>query len=191
MAKYVTEVLKEINNDPSLLYSTYKMCGDGGPLGLIFKHAFTAQGKFILPDGEPPYKKAPEPMGMTPAQFITETRKFYLFCRKDLKPIKRETLFVQMLESIHPDEAKILMAIKDQTLTKLYPNITRQVVADAGYIPQLTKEELKAEEQEVKKSGRPKGRPPKYVDRPAPVKSRTKKVSADGSQESSEISGES
>jgi hypothetical protein len=142
MAKYVTEVLKDINADPSLLHTTYKVHGDGGPLGLIFRHAFMAEGKFILPSDEPPYKKASEPLGMTPSQFITETRKFYLFCRADLKSIKREQLFIQMLESVHPDEAKILMAIKDQNLTKLYPNITRQVLVDAGYIPALTKQQL-------------------------------------------------
>lgn len=169
MAKYITEVLKEINDDPSLLKSTYKMNGDGGPLGAIFRHSFTADGKFFLPSDEPPYKKSPEPMGMTPAQFITETRKFYLFCRRDLKQIKREQLFIQMLESIHPDEAKILMAIKDQTLPKLYPNITRSVVADAGFIPPLTTEELAEEKKQVKKSARPRGAPRKSASpQPAP-----------------------
>lgn len=170
MAKYVTEVLKEINSDPSLLMTTYKMHGDGGPLGLIFRHAFTAEGKFILPSDEPPFKKAAEPMGMTPAQFIYETKKFYIFCRKDLRSIKREQLFIQMLESIHPDEAKVLLAIKDQTLTKLYPNITRQVLADAGYIPALSKEEIQEESAEVKKSARPRGRPRKLAS-PQPAQS--------------------
>jgi hypothetical protein len=170
MTKYVTEVLKEINDDPSLLHTTYKKHGDGGPLGLIFKHAFTAEGKFILPNDEPPFRKATEPMGVTPAQFIGETRKFYIFCRADLKSIKREQLFIQMLESIHPDEAKILLAIKDQKLTKLYPNITKKVVAEAGYIPQLTAEELAKEKETVKKSARPRGGSRKSAS-PQPVQS--------------------
>lgn len=157
MAKYITEVLKEINDDPSLLNSTYKMHGDGGPLGIIFRHAFTSQGKFILPDDKPPFKPAAEPMGMTPARFITETRKFYLFCRQDLKSIKREQLFIQLLEGIHPEEANILLAVKDQNLTKLYPNITYSALADAGYLPPLTKDQLAAEKQAVKKSARPRG----------------------------------
>lgn len=161
MAKYITEVLKEINDDPALLMSTYKMHGDGGPLGLIFRHAFMAEYKFLLPDGEPPYKKAAEPLGMTPARFITETRKFYIFCRKDLSQIKRETMFVQLLEGIHPDEAKIMIAIKDQTLTKLYPKITRSVIAAAGYIPPVTEEQIKEEAAEVKKSVGSRGRPRK------------------------------
>ena len=162
MAKYITEVLKEINDNVDLFNTTYKKTGDGGPLGVLFKHAFTAEGKFLLPEGTPPFKPDAAPMGMSPARFITEIRKFYIFCRKDLSGMKRETMFVQLCEGIHPDEAKILIAVKDQKLTDLYPNITRKVVAAAGFIPALTAEEEKQEAQEVKNSPRPRGRPRKY-----------------------------
>lgn len=163
MAKYITEVLKEINDDPSLLQTTYKKNDtlQGSPLHVVFWCAFTSEGKFLLPEGLAPFKPSPEPMGMTPAQFISETKRFRNFCRTDLTPFKRESMFIQLLEGIHPEEAKIAIAIKDQKLTDLYPNITRQVVADAGYVPQLSKDELKAEEVEVKKSARPRGKPSK------------------------------
>lgn len=159
--KYITEVLKEINDDPSLFSTTYRKVGNGGPLGLLFFHAFTAQGKFLLPDGTPPFKPDGAPMGMSPIRFINEIQKLRLFCRADLKPMKRETMFVMLCESVHPEEAKILIAIKDQKLTELYPNITRKAVADAGFIPPLTQEQVQQEAQEVKKSGRPRGRPRK------------------------------
>lgn len=161
-AKYITEVLKELNEDPSLFKTTYKMSGDGGPLGIIFRHAFTKEGKFLLPDGVPPYRESQEPLGMTPASFIVETKKLRNFCRTDVKPMKRETLFIQLLEALHPDEAKILIAIKDQTLTDMYPNLTKQVVMDAGFIPKMTRQQIKEEEQEVKKSPGRRGRPRKY-----------------------------
>lgn len=154
MAKYITEVLKELNDNPELFKTTYKPNGDGGPLGLMFKFAFLPAGKFLLPDGEPPFKPAPEPLGMSPARFIQEIRKFKHFVRTDLSNTKREQLFIQMLESIHPTEAKILIAIKDQNLPKLYPNITRKVLADAGYLPPLTEEQVAEEATTVKKSKR-------------------------------------
>ena len=159
--KFITEVLDEINKDPSLFQTTYKKNGNGGPLGKLFMHAFTAEGKFLLPDGEPPFRPDPMPQGVGQINFITEIRKFDLFCRKDLTPTKRESLFIQLLEVVHPNEAKIIIAVKDQKLTDLYPNITRQVVADAGFIPRLSPEEIKEEAVEVKKIGRPRGRPSK------------------------------
>lgn len=150
--KYITELLKEINDDPSLLQTTYRKVGNGGPLGVLFKHAFTSEGKFILPSDEPPYRPNANPIGMTQAIFQQEINKFYVFCRTDLKSTKRETIFIQLLEAIHPTEAKVLLAIKDQNLTKLYPNLTRKVITEAGFIPVLTEDQLKAEETEVKKS---------------------------------------
>lgn len=159
--KFITEVLDEINKDVSLFQTEYKKSGNGGPLGKMFYHAFTAEGKFLLPDGEPPFRPDPAPQGVGHVNFKSEIRKFDLFCRKDLTANKRESLFIQLLEAVHPNEAKIIIAIKDQKLTDLYPNITRKVVADAGFIPQLSSEELKEEIAEVKKPGRPRGRPSK------------------------------
>ena len=166
--KFITELFKEINDDASLLNTTYKKVGNGGPLGLLFKYAFTTEGKFLLPEGDPPYKPNANPIGMTQAIFQQEIVRFYVFCRADLTPAKRETMFVQLLESIHPTEAKVLLAIKDQQLTKLYPNITRKLVADAGFIPPLTDAELKAEAAAVKPSARKPGRPRKS-DSPQPA----------------------
>jgi hypothetical protein len=46
-----------------------------------------------------------------------------------------------LLEGIHPEEAKILIAVKDQKLQKLYPKITWKLVSDAGIIPAPAKKE--------------------------------------------------
>jgi hypothetical protein len=39
------------------------------------------------------------------------------------------------LEGVHPTEAAILIAVKDQKLQKMYPKITWKLVSDAGIIP--------------------------------------------------------
>lgn len=169
--KYITEIFKAINDDPTLFQTTYKKVGNGGLFSVLFKHAFTAEGKFLLPDGVPPFKPNANPIGMTPAIFQQEINKFYVFCRRDISANKRETMYIQLLESIHPEEAKILNAIKDQTLTSLYPNITKLAVSDAGFIPPLTPEERAKEELVVKKSsGKRPGRPKKAVSEPASPK---------------------
>ena len=140
MAKYITEILQEINTDPKKI-EQYKGIG---ALRLIFEHAFLEEKKFALPEGDPPFKKDAAPIGMTPANLYQETRKLYIFCRTDLKPLRKETLFVQLLENIHPSEAELVLAIKDQKLTKLYPKITHKLVAEAGFIPAPVVKEKKA-----------------------------------------------
>lgn len=135
MRKYVTQMLEEINSDPKAI-EIYK---NDSVLKLIFEYAFDPSKKMILPEGEPPFKPAAEPIGMTPTNLFGEMRRLYVFCRADLKPIKREGLFISMLEGVHPTEAEVLIAIKDQTLHKKYPKITRKLVTDAGFVPPLEK----------------------------------------------------
>jgi hypothetical protein len=129
--RYITEILDEINNDPKMI-EKYK---GNAALRLIFEHAFLEEKKFALPDGEPPYKKDAAPMGMSPGNLYQEVRRLYVFCRTDLNPIRKETLFVQLLENIHPREAELVVAVKDQKLTKMFPKVTHKLVADAGFIP--------------------------------------------------------
>lgn len=137
--KYITEVLKEINDNTSLLKTEYKKTNAVSLLGMLFEYAYLPQFKFLLPSGTPPYKEHTSPLGMTPAIFIKEINKFDTFIRKDLTNFKREMLFIQLLEHLHPQESKILLAIKEQELTKLYPNITYDVLADANYLPPKAK----------------------------------------------------
>jgi hypothetical protein len=57
--------------------------------------------------------------------------------------LRKETLFVQLLENIHPNEADLILHVKDQKLTKKYPKITHKLVAEAGFIPQPAAKEAK------------------------------------------------
>lgn len=140
MKKYLTEMLKEINDDPKSI-ENFK---NEFLLKVIFAHNFLDKYKFILPEGEPPFKPAPEPMGMTETNLYVECKRFHnVFCNAQLKPIKREALFIGLLEGIHPEEAKVLIAVKDQKLQKLYPKITHKLVSDAGFIPAPEKKESK------------------------------------------------
>lgn len=149
MQSFIPELLKEINDDISKL-ANYK---DDAALKILFCAAFMPENKIILPDGVPPYKEDSAPLGMSPAILKQELRKLYVFCRKDLKPVKREDLFIQLLENIHPSEAKILIALKDQNLTTLYPKITHKVVFENGFIPNPPPEKVKKESKAKKSIG--------------------------------------
>lgn len=136
MAKYLTEVLEEINNDVKKI-NDYK---EDAALRYIFEYAFDEDKKMDLPEGAPPFKPDGAPLGMTPANLRMETKKLYVYTRKDLKPIRKEQLFIGLLEAVHPDEAKLLIAIKDQALNKLYPKITRKLLEGTGFIKPKTKD---------------------------------------------------
>lgn len=129
-SKLITELLEDINADTANI-EKYKT---NGALKILFEYAFDPEKKFDLPAGDPPFKPDAAPIGMSPGNLHMEMRKLYIYCRKDLTPLRRETLFVQLLENIHPSEATVVLAIKDQNLTKLYPKITHKLVYEAGMI---------------------------------------------------------
>lgn len=124
--KYITEVFDEIAKDASKA-ANYR---EDFAFKTILKCAFDTEYKFMLPAGDPPYKPAPQPMGMTSANLRNEMRRMYIFTKfSDVKTkLRREQLYVQLLESIHPSEAKLLNAVKDQKLDALYPKVTAEFV---------------------------------------------------------------
>lgn len=129
-SKLITELLEDINADTANI-EKYKT---NGALRILFEYAFDPEKKFDLPAGDPPFKADAAPIGMSPGNLHMEMRKLYIFCRKDLTPLRRETLFIQLLENVHPSEAKVVLAIKEQNLTKLYPKITHKLVYESGMI---------------------------------------------------------
>lgn len=136
MSKPITEILADINADYK---NAEKYIKQKAALSIIFQHAYMPEKKFLLPDGEPPYKPAAEPLGMTPVNLLTELRRFYVFCRADLKQLQRETMFVGLLEGLHADEVKLMMAVKDQTLHKLYPKLNKKWAESVNLIPKTEK----------------------------------------------------
>ena len=48
-----------------------------------------------------------------------------------MEPLKREQMFVQLLESVHASEAELLVRAKDRILHKKLMGITRKLCQDA------------------------------------------------------------
>ena len=67
-----------------------------------------------------------------------EYSKFYNFVKggnDSLSSLRRETMFINILEGLHPLEAEILVLVKDKRLSEKY-KITKEVVSEA--YPQIT-----------------------------------------------------
>ncbi len=94
--------------------------------------AFDKNAPWDLPEGDPPYKPNPYPDQQNRLQ--TEIRKMYLFMKggnANLTKIRRETLFVEFLESIDPEDAKLILAIKANKLP--YKGLPKSLFAKAWY----------------------------------------------------------
>ena len=131
MTPFITEILQEINDNPDTLLTKYK---DNYAIKTLLQYAFDKNLKLILPEGEPPYKKDDAPLGMSPANFYQQVKKLYVFTRADLSAVRREQLFIQLLEGLHPSEAEVCILIKDQAITSKYPGITADLVVKAGVV---------------------------------------------------------
>lgn len=87
-----------------------------------------------VPEGEVPYKKNDSPAGTEGhTRLIHEWRTLYNFVRggnDKISNMRRETLLIQLLESLEKEEAEILCLVKDKDLQSKY-RITRNVVEEA------------------------------------------------------------
>jgi len=104
---------------------------ESNPLKELLKYAFHPDIKFVLPPGAPPYKTIGSPDEYNPTYLYPNIRKMYLFIeggREGLTTLRREQLFVQILESLHPKEAAVLVQVKDKKLK--YRGLTYKLIKE-------------------------------------------------------------
>ena len=88
----------------------------------------------MLPEGEVPYTPNDAPVGTDHTRLEQEYRGLYRFVKggaDKLPSLKRESMFVQLLEGLSAEEAELLVLVKDKKLTSKYKRITRSTVAEA------------------------------------------------------------
>ena len=100
----------------------------------VIKSSFDPKIIWALPHGEVPFIPNDAPAGTEHNVLAYEARKLYHFIQggnPTLHQNKREHMFVQMLEGLHPDEAEILVAAKDKILHRKYKGQSENVVKEA------------------------------------------------------------
>jgi hypothetical protein len=99
-------------------------------LETVLRGAFDSSIKWQLPEGDPPYK--PNDLVDQQNQLYNECRKMYLFIEggsPNLKQTRRESLFIELLETIDSKDAQLLLSVKNKKLP--YKNITPELVNKA------------------------------------------------------------
>lgn len=110
---------------------------DSAVLQQILKYAFDPSIKWALPQGAPPYKSSE--FHDTQGMLYQEARRLYLFLEggnNNLSALKREQLFIGLLESLDPEDAKLLISVKDKKIP--YKGINAKLIHSA--FPGLIKE---------------------------------------------------
>ena len=107
---------------------------------------FAKSINFVFPSGKTPYIENSVPKGLEHQMLIREHRMLEKFIVKNvngnvvfgcsggprprIQQLKKESLWIQLLEALHIDEAELLDMVKDKKLSDRY-KITKQNVVDA------------------------------------------------------------
>lgn len=99
----------------------------------ILRIQYDASIVSVLPEGAPSYKQDDAPKGYEYTILNKAYTQFKYFFKgpvaNDMKPLKREGLFLNLLESLNPEEAELLVAAKDKKMK--CKGITKKLVMDA------------------------------------------------------------
>ena len=125
------------------------------PLLVLLRLNYDHMLKMDLPDGEPPFRKdTDKPIGYSESSLQLELRRFYVWLEPttNLPKIKKESLFVNMLEGIHWTEAEALCLAKDRKLHTKYKSLNEDIVREAfprARTPKPVKAEVEKKEESI------------------------------------------
>ena len=129
------EILTKVNNKkdkPGKLEVLRRY--DTNELRMFLKGAFDPKLEWLMPAGAPPYKPNGAPIGTEHTWLKQEVKRMFHFLKggnPKLSQMKRDNMFIQMLEGLCDEEAKLLIWTKDQELNKHYKGLTEAVVKEA------------------------------------------------------------
>ena len=125
------------------------------PLLVLLRLNFDHMLKMDLPEGEPPFRKdTDKPIGYNESSLQLELRRFYVWLEPstNLPKLKKESLFVSLLEGIHWTEAEALCLAKDRKLHTKYKSLKEDMVREAfplALTPKPVKEKAEKKEESV------------------------------------------
>ena len=110
---------------------------DSWALRDVLRASYDLKVEFLIPDGEPPY--TPNKPESIPSNLLRKNVDFkYIIkggIREDMPSFKREKIYIGLLESIHPEDAKVVINMVNRK--KPGNGITEKVVKEA--FPSLIK----------------------------------------------------
>lgn len=101
-------------------------------LMVLLDFGLDAGWKWLLPEGAPPYTPTAKEADLQHV-LKSDFRRLQYFVNtpqgKAMKPLRRETMFIEMLESVDFNDAKLLLAVKEKKMP--FKSITKKLVMEA------------------------------------------------------------
>ena len=111
----LSSILKEVAKQDTLTDKVnFLKRNDSPAMRSLIAHIFDPRIKFMLPEGDPPFNPS---QFDTQMRLYTEIRKLYIFVEgvgPQMPNVKREKLFIDLLEAVDPEDAKVLLSMKDK-----------------------------------------------------------------------------
>ena len=107
---------------------------DTDALRMVIKSSFDPKIKWVMPEGQVPYKPNEAPEGTEHTLLAQEARRLYHFIEggdNETPKMRKETMFIQMLEGLHHSEAEVICYAKDKILHQKYKGLSDNVVKTA------------------------------------------------------------
>ena len=130
MIKYVYEVLEEVSKKKTKVEKIQVLKkNESQALKDVIRGSMDSTIVWNLPTGNPPYTPS-EPQSH-PANLLRENKKFGYFVKggkgDQVKPFKRENIFIGLIEGIHPKDAELVIAMINKKTPK---GLTRPIVEE-------------------------------------------------------------
>tara|TARA_Y100001933_G_C18911555_1_gene526947 strand:+ start:160 stop:669 length:510 start_codon:yes stop_codon:yes gene_type:complete len=135
MALTFHEILTKVNNAKDKAKKLEILTQYDSPaLRQILKGAFDPKIEWDLPAGSPPYIANEAPLGTEHTYLDQEAKRLWHFVKgadANLNKMRKETLFIQILEGLHKSEADLLINVKEKKLNNTYKGLTANLVKEA------------------------------------------------------------
>lgn len=107
-------------------------------LKIVVELAYDKAWQWLLPEGNPPYNPSPKEADLQHV-LKADARRLQYFVNTPqgnaMKPLRRETMFIELLEAVDPLDAKLLLAAKHKKLP--FKSVTKKLITEA--FPEETK----------------------------------------------------
>jgi len=154
----VSELFESIAKAETDDYKVFLLQNDNSfTVKTLLQCAFSPNINFDLPETNPPYTEDDSPEGLSVTSLHREVKKFVYFVPGHQSyvqnKIKREQIFIEMLEGLHDSEAKLVLNVKAKKIPGLSHEVAHRAFPSVVAAPPVVVEEKPAvvEKPKIKK----------------------------------------